>query len=511
MPETLEQPQITVQDLLEGISTHYFIGMFLHIKGVDGQKVNWIPFPEQVKMLTALDNAAKEKQSVFWLMKTRQGAGTSMVAARAMKKCMGVNGYKILVLSKSGDQAEKFLADRVVQTLEWMREHRPDIPWPTYKAKAGKVTFSNGSTLEAINSALSAGRGDTVDEVILDEAAAGEFMHHFEPIWGSISGTVEHSSTGLIVVLSTAEPGTPFNIRSKEYYQHPKPGIHFYFMGINAIPPHIRTPEWREKRIANLNSITRFKLEYPETIKDCFVTDEGFGFPQLENPPGRHVMVKPIDNSLIFGCTYDHGRTKEHPAAIWWWQFDRFKDHLHIFQEQYWFEPPGGLGEITAGINADYHKIRADHKFLKPTRCIADTAITNNDGRQSIRDIIRDKTGIYFNPAHKYDEKQSLDHFINRVNDNRVSFNPSCVHSIRQISEILWDTKKDNYGKLVDLDNEAIDLGRYTDADLRLNLPKKEEFPMPPRYTKKNRIWREQTSIKNIDINTRHKDPWGLG
>jgi hypothetical protein len=505
--------EITLHDVLEQLSTSDFIIIFLHIK-YQSKKQKWYPHPEQIIMLDAMDAASRVKNATFWLMKSRQAAGTSMVAARLIKKCLAKNGYQVLVMSKSGDQAEKFLNDRLVVTLNWLYEYSTEINWPKYKGwkrykkptKAGKIEFPNGSVIEAINSALHAGRGDTVDEVVLDEAAAGEFLHHFNEIWGSITGGTEHSASGFKTVLSTSEPGSPFNARSKEYYTEPKKGIFFHFMGRNAIPKEMRTQEWWEQRVAELGQV-RATLEYPETIDDCFVSNEGFVFPQFEKPMGRHVKSQETNLTYIFGTTYDHGRTKEHPAVIWYWLFNRFEDQLHVFKEHFWFEPQGGVNEICAGMNEDLFALRAQG-FAKPSRNVADTAITNDDGRQSIRDMIYDKTGIYFNPAQKHDEKQSLDHLISRVNENRITFDPSCVNSRRQFSELMWSTKTDRYGKANDLDNDSIDVGRYCDSDLRLAFPKKDFKPMPPRYSRANKIWREKTSIKAIAAPTIKQRDW---
>lgn len=503
----------TLHDTLEHLTTAEFIIIFLHIK-YQGKKQKWYPHPEQIKMLDRMDEAGKVKNATFWLMKSRQAAGTSMVAARLIKKALAKKDYKILVMSKSGDQAEKFLNDRIVVTLNWLYEYATNINWPKYKgwkrfrkpSKIGKVEFDNGACIEAINSALHAGRGDTVDEVVLDEAAAGEFKHHFDEIWGSITGGTEHSASGFKTVLSTSEPGTPFNARSKDYYREPKKGIYFHFMGRYAIPEEMRTNEWWQQRVAELGQV-RATLEYPMTIDDCFVSNEGFVFPQFEKPASRHVKAQPNNFTYIFGTTYDHGRTKEHPAVIWYWLFNRYENHLHVFKEHFWFEPQGGVNEICAGINLDLHDLRAQG-FGKPSRNIADTAITNDDGRQSIRDMIFDKTKIYYSPAHKHDEKQSLDHLISRVNENRITFDPSCVHSIRQYGELMWDTKTDRYGKAKDLDNDSVDVGRYCDSDLRKAFPKKDFQPMPPRYSRANKIWRDKTSIKAITGPVKQERDW---
>ena len=491
--------------MLEQLSTNAFIQVFLHIK-YQGKKTKWYPHPEQAKMLDAYDHAMTHKSSTFWLLKARQAAGTSMVAARLIKKALAIDGYQILVMSKSGDQADKFLKDRILVTLKWLYEYAPEFPWPTYKEKRGKISFSNGAVIEAINSSLHAGRGDTVDEVVLDEAASGEFRYHFDEIWGSITGGTEHSAAGNKTVLSTAEPGTTFNSKSKEFYTEPKPNIFFYFMGRYAIPEEMRTKEWWQQRVAELGQV-RATLEYPLTVDDCFVTNEGYVFPQIEKPEGRHVYYMPINKRLVYGTTYDHGRTKEHPAVVWYWQFNKVTDHLHIFKEHFWFEPQEGVPEICADINTDLVENRS-LGLIKPTRNVADTAITNNDGRQSIRDMIYEKTKVYYNPAHKYDEKQSLDFLITRVNENRISFDPSCKHTIRQYSDLRWSLNKSRYGKADDLDNDSVDVGRYCDADLRKVYPKKEEKPIPPRYTRARKDWLDKRSIKTVGAPVTHDRDW---
>jgi hypothetical protein len=145
--------------------------------------------------------------------------------------------------------------------------------------------------------------------------------------------------------------------------------------------------------------------------------------------------------------------------------------------------------------------LRRDMGAPKPQRCIADTAITMDDTlehkkRKSIRDIIFQESKLYFTGCLKKEKKTAEDWFIKRVNDNKITFDPQCKHSIRQIRDILWDVRKSNYGKLVDLDNEAIDLGTYLCAEIEVRLPKKERVDIPMKaYDPKAAKYRKEHSI----------------
>lgn len=465
-----QQDRIPFELFLQGLSLSGFINLFLHIR-FRGRIIKWILFPLQKAMCQALDTAAAVRDTTFWLLKARQVGGTEIIAAWCILKCMAFPGYTILVLSKNGGAARKFVSKKLVPMLERLYKYAPNLPWPTYHVTKNLVTFGNGSSIEAINSANHAGRGDVADAVVMDEAGHGEFEHHAEEIVQSVQGTTEHGSSAFMVVMGTSAPGTYFNARSEEYSKKSPAGIVFFFLPMYVFPWRTKgTPKgdafWA-KRVARLGPVGAAQ-EYPSTPEDAFRSKTGYVFPQFERPARRHVKRLPLDWSWQFILGYDHGRTHDHPAVLGFYLFNALRDHLHQFHELFW-EEGEGIEEICTDINETFVELRKVHpKMPKPSRLIADTAITNDiDGRQTIRDLIYERTKLFFQGAHKHDEKTSLDWTIARINENRYTVDPDCTYTIDKISHLLWDKKKSRYGKPVDIGVDPIDILRYIDAEIK--------------------------------------------
>ena len=502
MPETTtveKKPQgINFTWFLQQISLSAFINTFLMIR-YRGALEKWQLRPKQKEFCAFLDEKAKIRNAVVWLLKSRQIGCSTLIAAYLILKCMANPGYQCLVLSKTGTDAVKFIKRKVEPLLLSLQKWAPGIPWCDWDATQQKVTFSNGSEIEAMNCSNHASRGEIYDIIVLDEAAFGEFVYSFEEIWQSITGTTEHAGLGLVIVMSTSVPGTYYNARTIIIYREGVRGVYFYFLPLSTMPERLKDKAWKEERIEKLGEVG-FKQEFPDVPEDAFLSKEGYGFPQFERPPGRHVKELKLSWKWQYWMVYDHGKTRDHPAMMWHLLYNPRNNHCHVFHEQFWSAQ--GLDRICLEIKVFQTKIRAEGA-PKPQRCIADTAITMDDTkgheqRKSIRDIIFRETKLYFTGCLKKEKKTAEDWFIMRVNRNKITFDPQCRHSIRQIQNILWDTKKSNYGKLVDLDNEAIDLGTYFCAEVEERMPKHKEETVPMKaYDPKAKKYRKEHSIFN--------------
>jgi Phage terminase large subunit (GpA) len=495
--------RVPLATFLQGLTLSAFINLFLHIR-FRGKVEKWTLYPLQRQLCDALDAAAAVRETLFWLLKARQVGGTEIIAAWCVLKCLANPGYSILVLSKNGGAARKFVSKKLLPMLDRLYKYAPNLPWPTYHITLNTVTFSNGSVIEAINSANHAGRGDVADAVVMDEAGHGEFEHHAEDIVQSVQGTTEHGSSAFMVVMGTSAPGTWFNARSEDYYQatakgQATPGIYFFFLSMAVFPWRVKgTPEgdafWA-RRVVRLGEVGA-RQEYPENPADAFMSKSGYVFPQFERPKGRHVRRIPIDWSWSFMLTYDHGRTHDHPAYLGFFLYQAYRDFLFQFDELFW-EDGQGIEEICKDINEKLAALKQVYpKMPRPRRLVADTAITNDiDGRQTIRDLIYARTKLMFQGAHKHDEKVSLDWTIARVNENRLVIDPDCTYAIDKISHLLWDKKKSRYGKPVDLGVDPIDVLRYTDAEIiTKKLSKIPEAKPIPAYSRAGAEYRAKTS-----------------
>lgn len=492
---------------LSGLALSAFINLFLHIK-FRNKVIKWTLYPLQWAMCAALDKAASVRETVFWLLKARQVGGTEIIAAWCLLKCLANPGYSILVLSKTGGAAQKFILKKLLPMLDRLYKYAPHLPWPSYTRTKNTIVFSNGSWIEAINSANHAGRGETVDAVIMDEAGAGEFEHHAEDIFQSVQGTTEHGSSAFMVVMGTSAPGTWFNIKSEEFYLRQVEGVVFHFLSMAVFPWRDKETKegqaWWAKRVRLLTDVGA-RQEYPSTPEDAFLSKSGFVFPQFENPKGRHVRRLALDWTWLYLLIYDHGRTKDHPAILWHSLYHPLKDHLHVFKEEVW--EGEGLNKICSDMvdaRAELKKqvAQGGHALPKPNRLIADTAITNDDGREkSIRDVIYQKTKYYFQGARKHDKKVSLDFLISRINENKFSIDPDCPFSINQISHLLWSSKKSQYGTPEELGDDAPDLGRYACAEIEAKLKKKpvKEEPIKA-YSRQGKEYRDMHSVTRAPV-----------
>lgn len=510
MPETAnaEKAQVKDADLgwyLQQLTLSAFINAFLSIR-YKRKIIKWKLFPRQRDFCQEMDRVWNIPEEWLWLLKNRQIGVSFMVAAFLILKCMAYKDYRCLVLSKTGKDAIKFVHFKIKFLLENLYKFAPEIPWPKCRITQELCEFDNGSTIEVMNCADHASRGDMYDIVFLDEGGFGNFEHILEEVLQSVLGTIEHSA-GMLITVSTSKPGTPYNARTKLYFEEgADAGISFYVLARDAFPSRLTDEDWKAKVIAKIGEIA-FQQEYFEVAEDAFLTKEGYVFKNFERPAGRHIRRIKLSWKWQYWLCYDHGRTRDHPAMLWHLLYNARHDHVHVFYEQFWESE--GLDKICQDINSQQIEFRRDLRSPKPQRCLADTAITADDAgskkRQTIRDIIFQDTKLYFTGVIKHNEKLSLDWMIKRVNENKITFDPACVHSIRQISNILWATEKKSrtrvtehkarYGVAVDLDNEAIDLGRYICAEIVVRLPSKEEKNEPlPAYSKKAREYREQHS-----------------
>jgi hypothetical protein len=507
MSSSAAPDRVDFSSWLSGLTLSAFINLFLHIK-FRGRVIKWTLFPLQKAMCQAITVAAATRESVFWLLKARQVGGTEIIAAWCLFMCLARPGYSILVLSKTGGAAQDFIEEKLLPMLRRLYEYAPHLPWPSYTRTKSLIRFSNGSRIEAINSANHAGRGKTVDAVVMDEAGAGEFEHHAEDIFQSVQGTTEHGSSAFMIVMGTSAPGTWFNRQSEAFYRRATPGIFFFFLSMAVFPWRDPATDegkaWWAKRVAQLGEVGA-RQEYPQTPEDAFLSKSGFVFPHFESPKGRHIKRLPIDWTWLYLTIYDHGRTKEHPAALLHLLYNPRIDHLHQFGEQIW--EGEGLDIITRDMvswREELVKTWAKQGIAVPkSRALADTAITADDGRQTIRDIIYKKTSklYYFQGAKKHDEKLSLDWLIARINENRYTVDPDCVFTINQISHLLWDTKKSRYGKPVDLGNDCVDDLRYACAEIEEKLKRKPPVDEPIKaYSRKGAEYRAQHSVTKATV-----------
>jgi hypothetical protein len=188
---------------------------------------------------------------------------------------------------------------------------------------------------------------------------------------------------------------------------------------------------------------------------------------------GKHVNHVELDWKLQYCIGYDHGR--QHPAVLLLCLYDRYTDHLYVFDEV--FCRGLDLPEVAFAIREKIRFYKKNHGAPEPTMRIADAACFAKTGQQTVAAALRDLTGINFRPSHKYDIIGSVDRLIARFGMGKITIDPRCVNTIKQIKELKYKRQPGEPGKeeIVPIEDDSVAILRYLDAEINPSLRKKPE------------------------------------
>jgi len=223
-------------------------------------------------------------------------------------------------------------------------------------------------------------------------------------------------------------------------------------------------------------------LQHPTDMDDFFYVKDGLVFQHFDSKEGgRHLVPFTIGEKFMrkverngrtkierykaswnnhFMTAYDHGTN--HPAVNLYALLDQYADILYIFDETFYED--GHNTDVETIANDINKRLRACPR--KPDKQIADGAIYNDIGVQSVGQLFR-KKGLVFKKAKKHDEASSRDLVANRFKNNTIFIHPRCVNLIKQLRGYRWDTKSKGE-KPIQRDDDAIDDLRYLCAECRI-------------------------------------------
>lgn len=191
----------------------YFVETYVKIESKDTEELVQ-PFKLWPKQREALRSIHEQKLNI--VLKARQLGITWLALAYAAYLGLLWEGRLVIFLSKTEDGAKE-----LVSRLSFIFAHMPLVQkegsapygWngPMWDASALelKVKFPDGmvSKFQAFPSSPSAARGRTADLLVLDEWAFQQFA---EDIWKSVFPTINRTSGGKVIGVSTIERGTLF-------------------------------------------------------------------------------------------------------------------------------------------------------------------------------------------------------------------------------------------------------------------------------------------------------------
>ena len=195
-------------------------------------KVNgcYIPFklwPRQIEWVNTI-HTQREPIGV----KKRQVGFSQLTGADSLCQCMLLDNFLVLVLSKTGDDAEVFLkrvSDMYRSLPQVLKDRAPLKPSRSGDDHPKKrMDFINGSSMLSL--AASKGAGHTADRVVLDEAGkvCTKASHiELKTVLMNIAPTLDKSN-GQLIMLSTAEGYNLFHqMYNKNKYDNPNSAFFF--------------------------------------------------------------------------------------------------------------------------------------------------------------------------------------------------------------------------------------------------------------------------------------------
>ena len=249
-----------------------FIERHVSTKDGDGNPIPFKPWDCQRQVLAALH--AREPTII---LKARQIGMSWTVLAFALWLAVFQQGVRILILCKTeGDATE--LLDRI----RWMRDQLDgdpvhshilaDLEKPAKERDAVTTLDIGSSTIRALVGTPAAARSETAGLVIADEFAfqrrAGEIIRALLP---TIDGD------GRLAVLSTGNGPEQHPIGGEFAALWARAvagvnGMHAFFFPWHARPG--RDEAWKQRALAALGDMERFKVEYPEEPGDAFLSPD---------------------------------------------------------------------------------------------------------------------------------------------------------------------------------------------------------------------------------------------
>lgn len=193
-------------------------------------------------------------------LKARQIGMTTVVGGYAFWDAFFFENHPWLAVSKNQDGAQKILR-RILYGYDrlpaWLKLRNPVVA-----RSASYVEFANGSSVEAVPSVASTGRGDSVYGAILDEFA---FMDYPAEVFAAIQPLVY----GKLIIISTANGMGNMFYDTWVDSQEPDSAWRAMFFPWSAVPS--RSKEWYDKtKLKFRGQEWLFFQEYPSSAEEAF-------------------------------------------------------------------------------------------------------------------------------------------------------------------------------------------------------------------------------------------------
>ncbi len=408
-------------------------------------------YPGQKEMLIAFATF-----KFIWTLKARQLGGSEGAAFHAFKTAVSEQRSEILVVSKKADDAEYFVKRRVLPQIQfaYTLEYEPGkrFPWPKLvdNSDSGIVKLGK-SYIQGVSSDNQEVRSRSPRLVVFDEIRT-YLQKNAEELWSAICPTIEANPKGQLIGISTAKFGSWYNEMTAKIMAGKIPGMEFLFMPDDTDPQ--RTPKWRAEAKGRAAHAALFAQEHPLEPSDCFISREGAVFPQFDpRLGGIHVNHVELDWGLKYIIGYDHGHRP--PAVLLMCLYDTYSDHLYVFDEVFCRDKQ--LPDVAYDIRKRMLYYKTERQAPEPKLKIADASCFNEDGKRSTAQVLKELSGIQFTRSHKFDIIPSIDRLSVRFSNGRITIDPRCEQTIKQVQELRYKREAGASKKeeIVDIEDDA--------------------------------------------------------
>lgn len=275
-----------------------------------------------------------------WLVKTRRCGATTVVLAVMLWLQTFRRNIRAIVASQDKDTARNILRiymDMYDTLPPWMRQ---PLSADTQTEASWELT---GSAIRTVAASERGARSDTLDMLLVDEAA---FVQQLQPTLDACEPTLE-TSAGVSCVMSTSNG--PANLFCTGYRASKSKETKYVsmFLGWQSRPD--RDDAWyQEQHRLNRFLPNKTKREYPRNDVECFTAAGGQAlvglndevhFMQCEQPKGAHIQRF---------RSMDLGWSVHHPTVVLWgWHDPKATPRLT-------FDPEGVRLEVPVEIRDHY-------------------------------------------------------------------------------------------------------------------------------------------------------------
>lgn len=376
-----------------------------------------------------------------------EGKSGVVLKARQIGVSWAVATYVAWVAQRPGSMSI-LLSQGQFESFELLRKVRAILinhrnPSELSTDAKGEIEVLGGGRVVALPSTMNAGRGFTATLVVADEAA---YHPYGEDNYAAYRPSLDGG--GQFIAVSTANGAIGWfaelywdAVRGSNGYNH-------WFYPWNVRPG--RDAAWLEAERRSFKGVPAvFKQEYPNTPEEAFISLTGLVYPQFSEL--RHVIRSTVGWAdckwRVAGIDFGGGDpTAVIPLGI------SAGEHVHQYGEFYKIGPVG-VTEIAEYLHRLHRYAPFDAILADPTQGVA---------IESLRSL-----GLPVWPADNR-RPEGLGNIGWLLDENRLTIDPDCYHSIGEFRGYRWrvstdPNSKDRYATSTPVDHhaDAMDARRY--------------------------------------------------